>query len=186
MASSERRVHCKKMVSDFPGPNLDVTNQTLPGREKFNYSRQGRVWIVTSRLGTGKSLTFFDSVAKSERWVAQSEGWALCQRDAGWQMCQRDCWVSQRGGLLDRISNFSKVIKTAINIWWKKAHSTLLFELFKQKGPTLESYIPLNQSTSKGKQAIECPRHSVREIIRKSVRPCTVWMRINQSCTNWI
>ncbi len=26
---------------------------------KFNYSRPGRVWSVTSRLGTGKSLTFF-------------------------------------------------------------------------------------------------------------------------------
>ncbi len=35
---------------------------TLPGREYFNYSRPGRVWLVTSRLGTGKSLTFFYSV----------------------------------------------------------------------------------------------------------------------------
>ncbi len=28
----------------------------------FRYSRRGRVWLVTSRLGTGKSLTFFYSV----------------------------------------------------------------------------------------------------------------------------
>jgi hypothetical protein len=40
-------------------PSRDVTNQTLPGREQFKYSRPGRVWSVTSRLGTGKLLTFF-------------------------------------------------------------------------------------------------------------------------------
>jgi hypothetical protein len=38
------------------------TNQTLPGRELLNYSRPGRVWLVTSRLGTGKTITFFYSV----------------------------------------------------------------------------------------------------------------------------
>ncbi len=36
-----------------------VSNQTLPGREWLNYSRPGRVCLVTFRLGTGKSLTFF-------------------------------------------------------------------------------------------------------------------------------
>jgi hypothetical protein len=34
----------KKKVSHFPFSNRDVTNQTLPVREKLNYSRQGRVW----------------------------------------------------------------------------------------------------------------------------------------------
>ncbi len=29
---------------------------------KLSYSRPGRVWLVTSRLGTRKSLTFFYSV----------------------------------------------------------------------------------------------------------------------------
>jgi hypothetical protein len=48
-----------KKLNDFPVPSRDVTNQTLPCREKFNYSRPGRVWLVTSRLGTGKSFTFF-------------------------------------------------------------------------------------------------------------------------------
>jgi hypothetical protein len=43
----------------FPVSSRDVTNQTLPGREKINYSRPRRVWLVTSRLGTGKRLTFF-------------------------------------------------------------------------------------------------------------------------------
>jgi hypothetical protein len=35
-----------KKVIDFPVPRLDVTNQTLPGQELFNYSycRPGRVW----------------------------------------------------------------------------------------------------------------------------------------------
>ncbi len=46
----------KKNVSEFPALSRDVTNQTLPGRERMNYSRPGRVWLV---LGTGKSLTFF-------------------------------------------------------------------------------------------------------------------------------
>ena len=33
-----------KKVTDFPVPSRDVTNQTLPGWEKSNYSRPGRVW----------------------------------------------------------------------------------------------------------------------------------------------
>jgi hypothetical protein len=44
---------------DFTVPSWDITNQTLPGREKFNYSRPGWVWVVTSRLVTGKSIIFF-------------------------------------------------------------------------------------------------------------------------------
>jgi hypothetical protein len=54
-------VHCKKrFVVGFPVPSRDVTDQTLPGREYFNYSRPGmRVCLVTSRLGMGKSITFF-------------------------------------------------------------------------------------------------------------------------------
>jgi hypothetical protein len=47
---------------EFPVPSRDVTNQTLPGRELLNYSRPGRVWLVTCRLGTGKTITFIDSV----------------------------------------------------------------------------------------------------------------------------
>jgi hypothetical protein len=48
-----------KKVSDFPVPSRDVTYKALPGREKFNYSWPGKVWLVISWLGTGKSLTFF-------------------------------------------------------------------------------------------------------------------------------
>ncbi len=33
----------KKFI-DFPVPRRDVTYQTNPVREKFNYSRQGGVW----------------------------------------------------------------------------------------------------------------------------------------------
>ncbi len=36
-------IHCKKKVTDFPVPSRDVTIQTLPGWEKLNYSRLGRV-----------------------------------------------------------------------------------------------------------------------------------------------
>jgi hypothetical protein len=48
-----------KKVSDIPVPSQDVTYQTLPGREYSFYYRPGRVWLVTSLLGTGMSLTFF-------------------------------------------------------------------------------------------------------------------------------
>jgi hypothetical protein len=55
-----------KKVSDFPIPSRDVTYQTLHGREELNYSRPGRVWLVTSRLGTGNFITFFYSVAVAQ------------------------------------------------------------------------------------------------------------------------
>jgi hypothetical protein len=54
-------MHCKKKLAIFPVPRRDVTSQTLLGREQLNYSRPGMVWLVTSRLGTGKSLTYFYS-----------------------------------------------------------------------------------------------------------------------------
>jgi hypothetical protein len=55
-------LQCKKKVIVFPVPSRDVTNQTLPGLELLKYSRPERVWLVTSRLGTGKTITFFYSV----------------------------------------------------------------------------------------------------------------------------
>jgi hypothetical protein len=51
-------LHCKKVVV-FLVPSRDVTNHTLPVRELLNYSRPGRFWLVTSRLGTGKTINFF-------------------------------------------------------------------------------------------------------------------------------
>jgi hypothetical protein len=52
-------IHCKKRLLIFPSPAGMSSNQTLPGREYFNYCRPGRVWLVTSQLGMGKSRTFF-------------------------------------------------------------------------------------------------------------------------------
>ncbi len=43
---------------------MSLTKLSLAGKY-FNYSRPGRVWSVTSRLGTGNLLTFFYSVAPS-------------------------------------------------------------------------------------------------------------------------
>ena len=40
---------------------MSLTKLSL-GEKKLNYSRPGRVWSVTSRLGTGKRLTLFYSV----------------------------------------------------------------------------------------------------------------------------
>jgi hypothetical protein len=48
----------------FPSPA--GMSLTLSRREQFNYSRPGRVWLVTSRLGTGKSINFFYSVLFSD------------------------------------------------------------------------------------------------------------------------
>jgi hypothetical protein len=61
-STAYQRLYTVKKVSDFPIPSRDVTYQTLSGGEYFNYSRPRRVWLVTSRLGTGKTLTFFYSV----------------------------------------------------------------------------------------------------------------------------
>jgi hypothetical protein len=58
-----RRYTVKKVIV-FPVPSRDVTNQTLPGRELLNFSLPGRVRLVRSRLGTGKTITFFYSVCK--------------------------------------------------------------------------------------------------------------------------
>jgi hypothetical protein len=53
-------VHCKKRLAIFPSPaGMSLTKLSLAGN---NYSRLGRVWLVTSRLGTGTSRTFFYSV----------------------------------------------------------------------------------------------------------------------------
>ncbi len=45
-----------KKVSVFPVLSRDVTNQTLPGREKINYSRPGRVYIPA---GDGEIANLF-------------------------------------------------------------------------------------------------------------------------------
>jgi hypothetical protein len=55
-------LHCKERCAVSPCPagvcHLQyIPNSPWPG--KFNYSRPGRVWFGTCRLGTGKSITFF-------------------------------------------------------------------------------------------------------------------------------
>jgi hypothetical protein len=52
-------IHCKNRLAVFPPPaGMSLTKLSLAGKY-FNYSRPGRVWSVTSRLGTGNLLTFF-------------------------------------------------------------------------------------------------------------------------------
>jgi hypothetical protein len=55
-----------KKVHEFPVSRRDVTNQTPIGQEYFSYDviipAQGDFGIVTSRLGTGNSRTFFYGV----------------------------------------------------------------------------------------------------------------------------
>ncbi len=53
--------HCKKELAIFPSPaGMSLTKHSLGGK-KLNYSRPGRVWSVTSRLGTGKRRTLIYS-----------------------------------------------------------------------------------------------------------------------------
>ncbi len=51
-------LHCYR----FSRPQRNVTDQT-------NYSRPGRVWSVTSRLGTEKSVTFFTVYTHGRSWL---------------------------------------------------------------------------------------------------------------------
>ncbi len=62
-----KRIHCKKELAIFPSPaGMSLTKLSLGGK-KLNYSRPGRVWSVTSRLGTGKRPTLFYSVHFSHK-----------------------------------------------------------------------------------------------------------------------
>jgi hypothetical protein len=57
-------LHCKKRLAIFPSPaGMSLAKLSLGGND-LNYSRPGRVWSLTSQLGTGKRLTFSYSVAK--------------------------------------------------------------------------------------------------------------------------
>jgi hypothetical protein len=46
----------------FSRPQPGCHEPTIHGRELLNYSLPGRVWLVASRLGTGKTITFFHNV----------------------------------------------------------------------------------------------------------------------------
>ncbi len=110
---------CKKKVSDFPVPSRDVTNQTLPGRESFYYSRPGRVWLVTPWLGTVKFLPFF-TVWLLPSFVVQDTGFFIGptpsheMKLAGWnnitgiflftQLPQSNLFYHLHAGLFDAFS----------------------------------------------------------------------------------
>jgi hypothetical protein len=60
-------IHCKKKLSFFPSPaGMSLTKLSLAGNNLINKSRPGRVWLVTSRLRTGKSTTFLHCILKVE------------------------------------------------------------------------------------------------------------------------
>ncbi len=72
---------------------MSLTKLSLAGK-KLNYSCPGRVWSVTSRLGTGKRLTLFYSVSSNlvHLWlfllfvliVAVFASWLEKERGCGW------------------------------------------------------------------------------------------------------
>ncbi len=49
----------KKKVDDFPVPSRDVTNQTVSGREKLNYSRPGESLVGDIPAEDRKILNLF-------------------------------------------------------------------------------------------------------------------------------
>ncbi len=70
---SREAVHCKKGLAVFPSQaGMSLTKLSLGGK-KLNYSRPGRVWSVTSRLGTGKRLTLFYSVTAERRYEKERQ-----------------------------------------------------------------------------------------------------------------
>ncbi len=73
MPSQTRFLYIVKKVSDFSVPSRDVTYQTLPGIERVNYSPPGRAWLVTSRLGTGKSITLLQCNHSNKRLTTWKE-----------------------------------------------------------------------------------------------------------------
>ncbi len=58
-------MHCKKELAVFPSPAGMSLIKLFLGGNNLVFSRPERVWSVTSRLGTGKWLTLFYSVASS-------------------------------------------------------------------------------------------------------------------------
>jgi hypothetical protein len=66
------KIHCKNVIV-FPAPSWDVTNQTLSDQELLNYSRPVSVWLVTSRLGTGKTKNFLQCM----RHVKLTSFWSI-------------------------------------------------------------------------------------------------------------
>ncbi len=55
-------LHCEKRLSFSPSlAGMSLTKLSLAGNNLIipAASRPGRVWLVTSRLGTGKTITFF-------------------------------------------------------------------------------------------------------------------------------
>ncbi len=70
-----RGPHCEKRVSFFPSPAGKSLIKTPLGRELLNYSQPGRVWLVTSRLGTGKWKPFY--TVQVQHWNSCPGGTAL-------------------------------------------------------------------------------------------------------------
>ncbi len=77
----ERFVGCTvKKVYRFSCPQPGCHWQkTLPSREKYNYSRSGRVCSVTPSLRTGKYIAFFYSVFVGDVITAPSRSGKLCK-----------------------------------------------------------------------------------------------------------
>ncbi len=74
-----------KKASKFPVPTRDGNNQNLPGQEQPNYSRPGRVWLLTSRLGTGNSIPFLQC-AHSRGFKGTIAGGCKCKTLKGTRM----------------------------------------------------------------------------------------------------
>jgi hypothetical protein len=58
-----KAIHCNKEIAVFPSPAGMSLIKLFLGGNNLVFFRPERVWSVTSRLGTGKWLTLFYSVA---------------------------------------------------------------------------------------------------------------------------
>jgi hypothetical protein len=80
-------IHCKQKLIVFPVTSRDVANQTI------YYSPPGRVWLVTSRLGTRKIITFFYSVCDASQLEDPLGCVEPCHWVGGPERGQLDCLV---------------------------------------------------------------------------------------------
>jgi hypothetical protein len=77
-------LHCKKWWSIFPSPaGMSLTKLCPAG--KNNNSWPGRVWLVTSRLGTGKSITFLQCMALNRLPTVCAKSLLEIPPHAGWE-----------------------------------------------------------------------------------------------------
>ncbi len=90
--------------------------------KEVNYSRPGRVWLVASRLGTGKSLNFFYSVGRGHgSWSYDHQKCIILGRSTERNIPAAEQPLT-RAGDTDRTSKYKCSSNKAIQILLQRSH----------------------------------------------------------------